>query len=197
MSFERIMDSKIKPNVYIIAGPNGAGKTTFATDFLPRYAKCRNFVNADLIAKGIAPFAPEAAAITAGRMLIQQIRAFADQKVDFAFETTLSGQSYKSFIKKLKTKGYIVHIFFLWIPDVNLALARVKERVSRGGHNIPAEDVKRRFPRSFKNFVNDFMPLVDHWMVFDNSSKESHRIANGEPGNIEIIDQDLYKQIFH
>lgn len=191
------MESKAKPNVYIIAGPNGAGKTTFAKDFLPKYAKCKNFVNADLIAQGIAPFEPEAASIRAGRMLIEQIRAFADQKVDFAFETTLSGQSYKAFIKKLKAKGYIVHVFFLWIPDVNLALARVKERVSKGGHNIPAADVKRRFPRSFKSFVSDFIPLIDHWIVFDNSKKDSRSIANGELGRIEIVDKDLYKQIFH
>ena len=133
--------SKADPNVYIIAGPNGAGKTTFARQFLPLYAKCENFVNADLIAYGLAPFGPEKMAIKAGRIVLEQIHSLADEKKDFSFESTLSGKSYISFLKKIKSKGYIIHIFFLWIPDVHLALARIKERVAQGGHNVPAQDV--------------------------------------------------------
>ena len=126
--------SRTNPNVYIIAGPNGAGKTTFATEFLPQYAKCKNFVNADLIAFGLAPFSPESAAIKAGRILLEQLRSLSEQKADFAFESTLSGTAYVPFLKKLKSKGYVIHIFYLWVPKVGLSLARIKERVAKGGH---------------------------------------------------------------
>ena len=124
--------NKTNPNVYIIAGPNGAGKTTFAKQFLPSYAKCKNFVNADLIASGLAPFSPESAVIKAGRILLEQVHHLAEQRADFAFESILSGTAYVSFLKKLKSKGYIIHIFYLWVPKVNLSLARIKERVAKG-----------------------------------------------------------------
>src|SRR3989338_9129736 len=127
----------MNPNVYIIAGPNGAGKTTFARQFLPLYAKCKNFVNADLIAQGLAPFSPESAAIKAGRILVEQIYHLADQKKDFAFESTLSGTAYVSFLEKLKSEGYVIYIFYLWVPKVELSLARIKKRVANGGHNVP------------------------------------------------------------
>ena len=134
-------------NIYIIAGPNGSGKTTFARMFLPEYVKCLNFVNADLIAQGLAPFEPRAAAIKAGKLVLQQIREYADRGIDFAFETTLSGKSYVSLLTDLKAKGYSLHLFFLWIPTPELAIARIKERVAEGGHYVPAEDVRRRFVR--------------------------------------------------
>lgn len=99
-------------NVYIIAGPNGSGKTTFAGEFLPEYVKCVNFVNADLIAQGLAPFGPQAAAIKAGKLVLEQIYEYARRGVDFAFETTLSGKSYVGLLAKLKAKGYSLHLFF-------------------------------------------------------------------------------------
>lgn len=123
--------------LYIIAGPNGAGKTTFAREFLPNYADCKNFVNADLIAQGMAPFSPETAALRAGRAMLHEIRSFAERRVSFAFETTLSGRSYLTLLRRLKAEGYDIHFFFLWLKSVDLALSRVKERVSRGGHDVP------------------------------------------------------------
>ena len=139
-------------NVYIIAGPNGSGKTTFAIKFLPEYVKCSNFINADLIAQGLSPFSPGAAAIKAGKLVLEQIRQFENQGVDFAFETTLSGKLYVKLFKSLKKKGYKIHLFFLWIPDAELAISRIKSRVARGGHNVPVRDVQRRFNRSISNF---------------------------------------------
>jgi len=109
-------------NVYIIAGPNGAGKTTFATRFLPEYANCPNFVNSDLIAQGLSPFFPGAAAIKAGKLVLEEIHGFANKEVDFAFETTLSGKLYINLLKSLKKKRYKIHLFFLWIPDIDLAI---------------------------------------------------------------------------
>ena len=157
-------------NIYVIAGPNGSGKTTFAMMFLPEYAKCPNFVNADLIAQGLAPFGPRAAAIKAGKLVLQQIREYAARGIDFSFETTLSGKSYVSLLTDLKAKGYSLHLFFLWIPTPELAIARIKERVAEGGHYVPAEDVRRRFVRGISNFSALYEPLFDSWMLFDNSN---------------------------
>lgn len=125
------------PNLYVIAGPNGAGKTTFAREFLPNYVDCKQFVNADLIAGGLSPFSPEGAALKAGKLLLQEIRDLAVKKRDFGFETTLSGITHASFFRSLKRRGYAIHLFFLWIPDVRIALARISDRVKKGGHDVP------------------------------------------------------------
>lgn len=126
----------MNPNVYIIAGPNGVGKTTFAREFLPNYANCRIFINADLIAQGMSPFAPEKAAFRAGRLMLEEIETQARQGADFGFETTLSGKGHLKVVRGLKERGYEVHIFYLWVPSAELTLARIKERVLRGGHDV-------------------------------------------------------------
>jgi predicted ABC-type ATPase len=182
-----------RPNVYIIAGPNGAGKTTFAREFLPLYAKCRNFVNADLIAQGVAPFAPESAAIKAGRILLDQLQTLANKRADFAFESTLSGKTYVTFLKHLKEQGYVIHIFYLWIPAVNLSLARIKERVAEGGHHVPAKDVRRRFKKSLDNFFDDYQVLADYWHIFENSTAAPRLIAMGKHGKMEVVENVLFK----
>lgn len=181
-----------KQNVYIIAGSNGSGKTTFARSFLPDYINCPNFVNADLIALGLAPFDPRAAAIKAGKLVLQQIHEYAAKNADFAFETTLSGKAYATLIMELKKKGYGVHLFFLWIPSPELAIARIKDRVVEGGHNVPADDVRRRFIRGIRNFFNLYEPLVDSWMLFDNSRAKPVLIAKRKNGYIEEVDEDLF-----
>ncbi len=152
-------------NVYIIAGPNGSGKTTFAKEFLPKYAECTNFINADLIAQGVSPFSPERAALRAGKIVLQQIKEYAGNSADFGFETTLSGKTYLNVIKELKSKGYKVHLFFLWIPDYSLAIERIKGRVAEGGHFVPDEDVIRRFSRSNLNFINSYRTMADTWLL--------------------------------
>lgn len=188
--------SKSNPNVYIIAGPNGAGKTTFAKEFLPLYAKCKNFVNADMIAAGLAPFSPESVAIKAGRILVEQVRRLSEQRADFAFESTLSGTSYVNFLKRMKLKGYVIHIFYLWVPKVELALARIKERVAKGGHHVPAQDVKRRFAKSFDHFVRLYRPLADYWSIIDNAAISPRFIVRGVGLEIEIMNEELYGSIF-
>lgn len=182
-------------NVYVIAGPNGAGKTTFAIEFLPRYAHCPNFVNADLIAQGLSPFSPDIVAIKAGKLLIEQIHKLADKDVDFAFETTLAGKGHAIFLRKLKEKGHTIHLFFLWIPSRELALARIKERVARGGHSVADEDVRRRFDRSIQNFFTLYKPLFDTWNLFDNSTATPRLIAKEEYGKLNIVDKDLFDLI--
>jgi predicted ABC-type ATPase len=185
-----------RPNLYIIAGPNGAGKTTFARKFLPQYVGCLEFVNADFIAGGLSPFAPERAAIHAGRLMLEQIHSLAKRSLDFGFETTLSGKTYMKLLQGMKEGGYLVHIFFLWINDVKLALERIKLRVRNGGHAIPETTIRRRFGRSLTNFLRVYKPLADSWTIFDNSGDVPKMIAFEESGKIEILDPDLFSILF-
>jgi len=170
----------------------GAGKTTFAREFLPNYADCRNFINVDLIAAGLAPLAPETAAFRAGRLMLEEIERLANQRTDFGFETTLSGRSYLGLIRELKNRGYCISIFFLWVPTVNLALSRVRDRVLKGGHDVPEKDVRRRFDRSIRNFLVDYRCLVDSWTLFDNSSVPPLCIAFEKQGELRIMETDAY-----
>ncbi len=162
----------MKKVCYIIAGPNGAGKTTFAKEFLPVEAECLNFINADLIAQGLAPFQPDKAVIKAAKLMIHQIDECIRKKESFSFETTLSGRIYIKKIREMKVKGYKIVIYFLKLASVDLAIERIKLRVSQGGHNVPLEDIKRRFERSWINFQTIYKPLADAWIVFDTSGSE-------------------------
>lgn len=182
------------PRLYIIAGPNGAGKTTFAREFLPHYARCSNFVNADLIASGLSPFSPSNVHIKAGKLLLAGIDDFIAQKADFAFETTLAGRTYVNLIKEARSKGYCIHVFFLWIPDMVLAKERIKQRVRQGGHHVPDADVKRRLDRSLKNFFDLYLPLVDTWDIFDNSGMAPVWIVKFNDKRLHIIDKALYQR---
>lgn len=165
--------------IIIIAGPNGAGKTTFAQEFLPNEAECPNFVNADLIAAGLSPFAPEVAAIKAGRLMLEQIHEHARKGNSFAFETTLSGKMYAQLIPKWQAGGYAVKLFFLSLPSVDLATSRVRIRVSQGGHDIPIPVIRRRFAAGLRNFHSIYKNLVDEWALFDNSGKSPRLIEEG------------------
>ncbi len=189
------MKQKKKPQLHIIAGPNGAGKTTFAKEFLPRDAGCLEFVNVDMIAGGLSPFAPEKAAIRAGRLVLEQIRFLAQRGSDFAFETTLSGKTYIQLIKNFKKKGYQIHIFYLWVPTVKLALERIATRVKNGGHDVAECVVRRRFDKSLQHFFKYYRPLVDAWAVYDNSGEKPQMIACEESGRLEILNPDLFETI--
>jgi predicted ABC-type ATPase len=182
-------------NVYIIAGPNGAGKTTFAREFLPAYADCRNFVNADLIAEGVSPFSPEAAAFRAGRLMLGEIELLAARSVDLGFETTLSGRTHLNLIRDLKKRRYAAHLFFLWVPTVELALSRVRGRVMKGGHDVPAVVVRRRFERSMRNFFQHYRVLADSWILFDNSGAAPDIIALEKRGKLRIMRKELYRDL--
>lgn len=182
-------------NVYVIAGPNGAGKTTFAVKFLPEYVRCPNFVNADLIAQGLSPFSPATTAIKAGKLVLEQIHQYANKQADFAFETTLSGKLYVHLFKSFKKKGYKIHLFFLWIPSPDLAISRIRSRVAEGGHDVPVQDILRRFDRSIDNFLKLYQPLVDTWMLFNNAGPIPILIAKKQKIKITIIDEKLYRNL--
>jgi len=183
------------PKVYIIAGPNGAGKTTFASEFLPSYADSPAFVNADTIARGLSSFSPDAVALKAGRLLLEQIEAYAAKHIDFAFETTLSGTTYLARLRRLQKSGYSIHLFFLWIPDVRLSLARVASRVKMGGHDISEHTVRRRFHKGIRNFLKRYRSVTDSWMLFDNSGTTPRLIAEEKVGITRILDRQLYSHI--
>nr|NJM01708.1 Zeta toxin family protein [Desulfobacula sp.] len=156
---------------YIIAGPNGAGKTTFAEKFLPVEAECLNFLNADLIAKGISPFNPEGVALEAGKLFLKRMSTIVSNRESFAFETTLSDLNYIEKIKNWKKNGYEVILYFLSLPNAEMAVKRVHLRVAQGGHNVPVDIIERRYQRGWKNFQDHYKKLVDTWVIFDNSGE--------------------------
>ncbi len=157
-----------RKRIVIIAGPNGAGKTTFAQTFLPVEAGILRFINADLIAAGIAPFAPDTVALRAGRLMLEELDRCAAAGESFAFETTLSGRNYLRRIAEWRRQGYRVSLFFLWLPDAETAIARVAERVRQGGHDIPEPTIRRRFAAGWDNFQKYYKGAVDEWTVYDN-----------------------------
>ena len=185
-------DKARSPKIYAIAGPNGAGKTTFARRFLPESVKCMEFVNADLIAGGLSPLAPEKAAIHAGRVMLERIHSLGQRGVDFGFETTLSGKTCIKLFHDLKKRGYQIHLFFLWLSSIKLALERIETRVKHGGHDIPEAIVRRRFDKSLSKFFEFYKPLADSWTIFDNSSEVPKMVAFEEFGKVEIIDPDTF-----
>jgi predicted ABC-type ATPase len=155
--------------VIIIAGPNGAGKTTFAREFLPNEAGCPVFVNADLIAAGLAPFAPQTAALQAGRLMLREMARHFAARESFAFETTLSGRGYVSHIKAWQQAGYRVKLIFLRLDSPEEAMARVAQRVLQGGHDVAPEVIRRRFAAGLHHFEHLYAPLVDAWALYDNA----------------------------
>jgi len=184
-----------KPNVYVIAGPNGSGKTTFAKEYLPKFAKCLEFLNADLIAAGLSPFAPERENVRAGRILLTRIRELSQAGIDFGFETTLAGRNHAKQLSRMKSLGYRIVLIFLWLPDANLAVNRVASRVLQGGHNIPEVDIRRRFDSGLRNFFDLYQALADDWLLFDASQITPQLIALELTGTMEIVDIELYKII--
>ncbi|MDE3201192.1 MAG: zeta toxin family protein [Acidobacteriota bacterium] len=160
------------PRILIIAGPNGAGKTTFAQEFLPREANCPVFVNADLIAAGLSPFEPGVAGFRAGRLMLEEISRHAANRESFAFETTLAGQGYARLIRAWQISGYRVKIIYLRLDSPEQAIARVAERVRQGGHNVPEPVIRRRFHWGLENFNKIYAPLVNAWVLYDNSGNE-------------------------
>lgn len=168
------------PRCIVIAGPNGAGKTTFAREFLPEDAGVVHFVNADLIANGLSPLQPGAAAVAAARLFLREVDRLAAGRVDFAFESTLSGRSYAARLSAWRATGYRIQIVYLKLDSPQLALRRIAARVQEGGHDVPRKDVLRRFYRSWENFVRIYRPLADRWAVYDNST-ERPRLLEQSP----------------
>lgn len=174
------------PTCWIIAGPNGAGKTTFALEYLPQVAQCSRFVNADLIAAGLSPLAPERELLAASRLFLGEIEACITQREDFAFETTLAGRSYLKLVRRLQTASWRVELIYLALPSMEMSKLRVAERVAHGGHTIPVADIERRFARSLGNLLNSFSTQVDACRCFMNSDASPELVfeQQGEVRNV-------------
>jgi len=168
-----------RPVCIVIAGPNGAGKTTFAREFLPKDTRVVHFVNADLIASGLSPLRPELAALAAGRLFLKELDRLAKARLDFAFESTLSGLVYLNRLKRWKAAGYRIELIYLRLSSPRLALRRIAARVKQGGHNVPRADVLRRFTRSWNNFQNVYQLLADEWTLYDNSGSKPLVLEQG------------------
>jgi len=184
------------PNLYIISGCNGAGKTTASYSVLPDMLDCKEFVNADEIARGLSPFQPDKVAIEAGRIMLKRISELLAQKVDFAFETTLSSKSYRNFVKEAQLKGYFVTLVYFWLNSVDLAIARVGKRVLAGGHNIPESTIRRRYRSGILNLSSIYIPICNYWMIVDNTEYPSKLVAEGfQNTDKQVYRQDIYNQI--
>jgi predicted ABC-type ATPase len=176
----KLLSAPTTPKIVIIAGPNGAGKTTFAREFLPHEANCPDFINADLIAAGLSPFKPEAAAFRAGRLMLQEIHEKVRQQKSFAFETTLSGRTYLKLLQKCRNNGYHIMLIFLSLPTADMAATRVAARVIQGGHNVPELDIRRRFKAGLNNFHKVYKQIADVWTLYDNSGTIPTILDQGE-----------------
>lgn len=178
--------------IYIIAGCNGAGKTTASFTILPEILDCKEFVNADEIAKGLSPFQPEKVAFEAGRIMLERIESLLNSNISFAFETTLASKIYKSKLEKAILNGYNIKLLFFWLPSVEMAINRVAIRVSEGGHNIPNDVIARRYSRGIENLFKIYIPLCDEWAVFDNSDELPDLIARGYSSEQFIMKKDVW-----
>ena len=154
----------------------------------------REFLNADLLAAGLSPFAPDTAAIAAARVLLARMKELVEQGRGFGFETTLAGKTYGAMLQRMKVNGYRLHLFYLWLPGVELAIERVAHRVREGGHSIP-EEVIRQFNLGLHNLFRVYMPLFDSWLLFDNSNLPPRTIASHEAGDTEVLDAEIYERI--
>jgi predicted ABC-type ATPase len=181
------------PACWIIAGPNGAGKTTFALGYLPKVAGCRNFINADLIAAGLSPLAPEREWLTASRIFLQEIEAHIRACEDFAFETTLSGRGYLRLVDHLRNNGWRVNLVYLALSGVEMSKMRVAERVAHGGHNIPLAAIERRFSRSLHNLLHLFSHRVDYCTCVMNDGGEPTLVFEQRGTDRKVIDQSCYE----
>ncbi|MDX9791719.1 MAG: zeta toxin family protein [Candidatus Kapabacteria bacterium] len=184
------MDDK---KLYIIAGCNGAGKTTASFTILPEILDCKEFINADEIAKGLSPFQPEKVSFEAGRIMLNRIKELLSENENFAFETTLSTRSYKNKIVDAKEKGYRVTLLFFWLQNIELAKERVKIRVSEGGHNIEPEVIERRYIKGIKNLFDIYLPIVDGAFIFDNSEAQHELLADKQIGSeLNIVNEEKF-----
>ncbi len=183
-------------NLYIIAGCNGAGKTTASFTILPEILDCKEFVNADEIARGLSPFQPEKVAFEAGRIMLNRINDLLDRNESFAFETTLATRSYRTKIEEAKSKGYTTTLLFFWLQNVELAKERVRIRVAEGGHNIESDVIERRYRRGIENLFEIYLPCVDGAFIFDNSAGDPQLLAEKTgDGEFAILDKMKFHEI--
>lgn len=183
------------PTIYVIAGPNGVGKTTFADTYLPDVIRELEFVNADLIAKGLSPYAPDSVAMEAGRIALERIRQLIAERRSFTWETTMSGRSAAGWLAAAKKSGYTVKCYFLWVRDVATTIHRIQRRVIQGGHHIEPEVSQRRFYKTLQNFFQIYRPLFDSWRLFENDGLSPRLLAVEKNGRLAVRDARQFEKL--
>jgi predicted ABC-type ATPase len=183
------------PTLYIIAGPNGVGKTTFADRYLPDEAKQLEFVNADLIARGLSPYDPDSAAIEAGRILLKRVRELISHRTGFTWETTMSGRTAAGWLRQAREAGYVLKAYFLWVRNPETTIRRIRQRVVEGGHNISEDVSRRRFLKTIQNFFAVYRPLMTSWRLLQNELPGPRLLAVEKSGKLVIRDPVQFAQI--
>jgi predicted ABC-type ATPase len=179
------------PTIYVIAGCNGAGKTTFARQFLPYEVKCLRFLNADEIARGLSPLKPDAGAVKAARLLLEELKLNLSRKQTFALESTLSGKTYIRLFREALELGYEIEVHYLWLAKPSQAVSRVRKRIKLGGHAVPEADIRRRFIRSRQHLVLEYLPLATRWSIWDNQKLKVKQLASSETHAIDFVSKIL------
>jgi predicted ABC-type ATPase len=183
------------PTLFIIAGPNGVGKTTFADRYLPDEAKQREFVNADLIARGLSPYDPEAAAMEAGRIALTRIRELIASRTGFTWETTLSGKTAVVWLRQARQAGYVLKAYFLWVRNLETTIRRIRQRVIEGGHAISEDLSRRRFFKTIQNFFTIYRPLMTSWRLYENELLGPRLLAVEKYGRLVVRDPAQFAQM--
>ncbi len=183
------------PTVYVIAGPNGVGKTTYADRYLPQTVKELEFVNTDLIARGLSPYAPDSVAMEAGRIALARIRHLISEQRSFAWETTMSGRTAIRWLQRAKDAGYQIKCYFLWVREIETTLGRIRQRVREGGHNIEPDVSRRRFLKTIQHFFTVYRPLFDTWKLFVNDRLVPRLLAVEKEGRLVTRDRKAVEQI--
>jgi predicted ABC-type ATPase len=173
-----------KPVIYLFGGSNGAGKTTFAKAYLPNENPDGRFLNADEIARGLSPFSPQTMALKAGRLMLEEVRGCIEARQSFGMESTLSGKTYIGLLSEARKAGYEIELHYLWLPNVELAVRRVRQRVRKGGHSVPESDIRRRYQRSIDHLLHDYLPLANRWSIWDNEDSAPDLIADSANDDI-------------
>lgn len=184
------------PRMFIISGCNGAGKTTASYSLLPQMLECSQYVNSDEFAKSLSPFNPDAASFTAGRYMMMKVKYLIDRQQDFGIETTLATRSLVRIVEEAKEHGYSVTIIYMWLSSPELAISRVRDRVSAGGHNIPENIIRRRYVMGLKYFFGDYIKVCDRWILADNSELPFTVVAEGNREMVHIKNKEKYDMIW-
>lgn len=175
----------------VVAGPNGSGKSTLAYEYLIDHPAI--YLGVDEMAFNIAPHDPTSARLSAGREYFRALERALKTDESIMIESTLSGQGMHRTLKRTKAAGLHSTIVMIFLDQVGMSLARVRQRARKGGHDIADKDVIRRFGRSIRNFWDEYRFLADEWLLVYNAGKEPIDVAVGVRDQVNVLDEQLFE----